>query len=266
MSDLPTRAPVGSARFFCVALLAGALGGCDQIEAYAPASLFPGRPAAAADNDAREMRDILTPELFATRETALWDGRPSLGGVWLAYPDVEEPLRVRIRNDLNGQSVVGALFRRERDNPGPRLQVSSDAAEALGILAGTPTPLAVTALRSEVGDISSAPDAALLQESAAGNLPTVAGKATTIAEPPSQEEATRRPYLQAGIFSSEENARRAVSLIAAQGVAGAVRRSGSAEAPVWRVVAGPAGTPGERDAILAKVRTAGFDDAYPVSD
>jgi rare lipoprotein A len=45
--------------------------------------------------------------------------------------------------------VTGALFRRERDNPGPTLQISSDAAEALGILAGQPTEIRVTALRKE---------------------------------------------------------------------------------------------------------------------
>jgi len=94
-------------------------------------------------------RDVEAPEAFQLAETGLWDGRPSLGGVWVAHPDVNEPERVIIRNEANGTSVVGALFRRERENPGPPFQVSSDAANALQMLAGAPTVLQVTALRRE---------------------------------------------------------------------------------------------------------------------
>lgn len=91
--------------------------------------------------------DVAAPEVFQVAERGLWDGRPSLGGVWVAHPDATDPERVRIVNRENGQEVIGALFRRERDLPGPALQISSDAAEALGILAGAPTELEVTALR-----------------------------------------------------------------------------------------------------------------------
>ncbi len=93
--------------------------------------------------------DVEAPEIFQTTGSGLWDGRPSLGGVWVAHPDVAQPERVIIRNQENGNFVIGALFRRERDNPGPPLQVSSDAAEALGMLAGAPANLNVTALRRE---------------------------------------------------------------------------------------------------------------------
>ncbi len=94
-------------------------------------------------------RDVEAPEVFEVTTEGLWDGRPSLGGVWVAHPDVGDPERVIIRNDENGRFVIGALFRRERDNPGPALQISSDAAAALGALAGDPTMLNVTALRRE---------------------------------------------------------------------------------------------------------------------
>lgn len=94
-------------------------------------------------------REVEKPDVFSANEPALWDGRPSLGGVWIAAPGVKDPERVIIRNVENGKSVVGALFRRERDNPGPRLQLSSDAAVELGVLAGAPTKLAVVALRTE---------------------------------------------------------------------------------------------------------------------
>jgi hypothetical protein len=94
-------------------------------------------------------RDVEAPDVFQVTEAGLWDGRPSLGGVWVAHPDVIEPERVIIRNTTNDKFVIGALFRRERENPGPRLQVSSDAAAALGVLAGKPVQLNVTALRRE---------------------------------------------------------------------------------------------------------------------
>ncbi|MBL9072522.1 MAG: SPOR domain-containing protein [Tabrizicola sp.] len=101
----------------------------------------PGKKAGATDVEA--------PEVFQATDSALWDGRPSLGGIWVASPDVTNPERVVMFNPATGKSITGALFKRERDNPGPRLQLSSDAAEALGILAGQPTEIRVTALRKE---------------------------------------------------------------------------------------------------------------------
>ena len=94
-------------------------------------------------------RDVEAPQIFQVTEDALWDGRPSLGGVWVASPDAKDPERVIMRNPANGKFVIGALFRRERDNPGPKLQISSDAAAALGLLAGAPARISVTALRRE---------------------------------------------------------------------------------------------------------------------
>lgn len=103
-------------------------------------------------------RDIEAPEVFQVTEAGLWDGRPSLGGVWVAHPDTVDPERVLIRNTANGKFVIGALFRRERELPGPRLQVSSDAAAALDLLAGAPNQLQVTALRrEEVAEPGAAP-------------------------------------------------------------------------------------------------------------
>lgn len=121
------------------------LAGCQ-----AGTNLLDGRPAngnAAPSAAGTVERDVESPDVFETTEAALWDGRPSLGGVWVAHPAVTDPERVMIRNTATGASVVGALFRRERENPGPRLQLSSDAAAALGVLAGQPTEVRVVALR-----------------------------------------------------------------------------------------------------------------------
>lgn len=95
-------------------------------------------------------RDVEDASIFSLRETGLWDGRPSLGGVWVAHPDATSPERVIIRNIETGSETTGALFRRERLNPGPSFQISGEAANALGVLAGAPTMIEVIALRSEL--------------------------------------------------------------------------------------------------------------------
>ncbi len=125
---------------------AGLLMGCVNGGGNATASDGPGL-AAASSGKTGGTREVEAPEVFQATDSALWDGRPSLGGIWVAAPDATNPERVLIFNPATGKSVTGALFRRERENPGPRLQLSSDAAEALGILAGQPTEIRVTALR-----------------------------------------------------------------------------------------------------------------------
>ena len=116
------------------------LGGGTSADADAPA------PALSAEG---AVRDVERPDIFSTTEEALWDGRPSLGGIWAAHPDVTTPERAIIVNETTGQRIAGALFRRERDNPGPRVQLSSDAAAALNILAGQPTEVSIVAVRQE---------------------------------------------------------------------------------------------------------------------
>lgn len=132
------------------------LTGCE--DGKGPAALFgpasdasAGGTAPVASESALTVveKDVEAPNVFDLTDEGLWDGRPSLGGVWVAHSSVKDPERVIIRNPANGNSVVGALFRREAANPGPSLQVSSDAAEALGMLAGAPASLEVVALRRQ---------------------------------------------------------------------------------------------------------------------
>lgn len=112
------------------------------------------------------VRDVERPDIFSTTENALWDGRPSLGGIWVAHPDVTDPERAIIRNETNGQSIAGALFRRERTSPGPKLQLSSDAAAALNVLAGKPTEVSVVVVRQEEFEVE--PPAPVLSEEEVG--------------------------------------------------------------------------------------------------
>ena len=149
-------------RFSLVVLACGSMAACDDNGDFAVPG-FGGdgaTDAAVATSDVSPAvslveRDVESPEVFSVTENGLWDGRPSLGGVWVAHPDVVDPERVIIRNQTNNNFVIGALFRRERDNPGPALQISSDAAEELGVLAGSPTLLSVIALRREEGPAAS---------------------------------------------------------------------------------------------------------------
>lgn len=136
--------------------LAFALAACQELEGTS--SPADGTTAGLFQGSARtEVRDVDRPDIFSVTDEGLWDGRPSLGGVWVAHPDVTEPERAKITNTASGQTVAGALFRRERANPGPRIQVSSDAATALGMLAGQPVELSIIVVRQEEFEIEPEP-------------------------------------------------------------------------------------------------------------
>ncbi|QYK40915.1 MAG: SPOR domain-containing protein [Paracoccaceae bacterium] len=256
-------------------------------------------------------RDIEAPQVFQATDKALWDGRPSLGGVWVASPDAVDPERVIIRNPANGKFVIGALFRRERLNPGPTLQISSDAAGALDILAGQPATLSVTALRrEEVADeppaTATAPilDAAETVETttlaatataaidradtakpaipvaapaaiaaatvaSAAPAPTPAAARAPVAPKPQTAKPASAPagrsLVQIGIFSVEANAGRASAALTKADVPTRILKEESQGKTFWRVVAGPAPAAMTRDQMLAKVKSAGFGDAYFVS-
>jgi rare lipoprotein A len=123
-----------------VALLVTGISGCDMPSGDPAARAGAGMDLFSTSRRVVE-RDVEAPQVFSMEEPGLWDGRPSLGGVWIAHPGATDPERVLIRNSQTGASVVGALFRRERENPGPRFQISSEAANALGILPGAPTSI-----------------------------------------------------------------------------------------------------------------------------
>jgi len=245
-------------------------------------------------------RDVEAPEVFQVTDMGLWDGRPSLGGVWVAHPDVKDPERVIIRNNENSKFVIGALFRRERENPGPVLQVSSDAAAALGMLAGAPAQLNVTALRREeapdpaaapaeaapaddTADDLDAPDAveastldpvdpvagaaaALEDVENAGDDEPAATAPTSAPEPRPSDSSLEKPYIQIGIFSVEQNARDTATAMRQAGMVPQVKKQSSQGKTFWRVIVGPTGSISERSVLLKKIKGVGFDDAYPVTN
>ena len=96
-----------------------------------------GRASGPLAAGATEERDVEAPEVFQASESGLWNGRPSLGGVWVAHPDCDPTSGARHHSSTsaNGQSVIrGALPPRAREPGPPRIQVSSDAAAELGLL------------------------------------------------------------------------------------------------------------------------------------
>lgn len=235
-------------------------------------------------------RDVEAPDVFSVTDQGLWDGRPSLGGVWVAHPDVDDPERVIIRNEANGKFVIGALFRKERDLPGPKLQVSSDAAAALGILAGAPAPLNVTALRreetEEPAEETATDDAAVaapaevtetaLDPIASAGAAIEAAPETAAAvptPPPAPKPAASRPasslskpFVQIGIFSVEENAERVARQMRGAGMIPTVKKSEINGKPFWRVLVGPATTKSELSGLLKSIKAEGFSDAYAVTN
>ncbi|MGJ8584942.1 MAG: SPOR domain-containing protein [Marinosulfonomonas sp.] len=249
-------------------------------------------------------RDVEAPEVFQVTDKGLWDGRPSLGGVWVTHPDVAEPERVIIRNEANGKFVIAALYKPERnlDRPGPKFLVSSDAADALGMLAGAPSPLNVTALRHEeipvetpeadaptvdtleqpediqettiTETVSDDPVAVMaasaIEEAAASSSSseTVAAAAPApgpIESAPKANSRLEKPYIQIGIFSIESNADKTSKLLSGAGVLPTVKKSTTNGKDYWRVIVGPSLTSSERSAMLKKVKGLGFGDAYPVT-
>ena len=186
-------------------------------------------------------QDVERPDIFTTSEPALWDGRPSLGGIWIAHPDVTDPERAILINESTGQRVAGALFRRERDVPGPRLQLSSDAAAALHVLAGQPTEVTVIAVRRveiEVPDPEADPEAG--EDTAESDadatdgdaVEPVDGDAAATAEEAAQETPRRRNFFER-LFGPRRSA--SASEIAAgaeSATEGAVAADGAGAAPI----------------------------------
>ena len=275
---------------FALAAIFG-LVACDETGKFALPSLAPGAitsgdAATPANQNSTQLvdRDVEAPDVFQLTDQGLWDGRPSLGGVWVAHPDATDPERVIIRNSLNGKFVIGALFRRERENLGPSLQVSSDAAEALGLLAGAPASLNVTALNREEAAvepvIAATTDFDAPTNIAGTHLDPIAGAAAAIdaaevvasapipapTPTPTASSSLTKPFIQIGIFSIEANARRTAERLRGDGISSRVLAQESQGRKFWRVIVGPAPTQADRATILGKVKALDFTDAYFVTN
>lgn len=284
------------------------LAGCQGLTQ--PSSQLKSKPAdAAASGPVAQQsvqlvdRDVEAPDIYHAKEKALWDGRPSLGGVWVAAPNVKAPERVIIRNPKNGKFVIGALFRREQINPGPRLQLSADAATALGVLAGQPIEVNVTALRRQqtAPPKTDAKNPRLASNEAikpkakpVAAIAAVASKAIDKAAPTARKATAMQPalmktakasakpaaaaavstsaahaagstFVQIGIFSIEANAIRAGKEMTTHGMHSKILREQTHGKIFWRVIVGPETDAASRQDVLGKVKKLGFADAYLVA-
>lgn len=306
------RAQITTGRRAALLLSAGlALSACQDGQNFLASLKSPAKSSAQTSTSTKLVeRDVEAPDVFQVSDKGLWDGRPSLGGVWVAHAEVTDPERVLIRNEANGKFVIGALFKREVTAPGPGIQVSSDAADALGMLAGAPADLNVTALRREevpqeapetvdtiagtetieattlddpIADAAATLDALDAPDTAPASAmaPKTAGTTSTASSTPAAMSAPKpapapaaakapssgltKPFLQIGIFSIQDNAKRTVDMLGSQGVVAVIKPGTSNGKDFWRVVVGPAASSSERKSLLEKVKKAGFTDAYPVT-
>lgn len=221
-------------------------GGVNPFKAAPKGEAVEGEAAAPAPASSARIveRDVEAPEVFSVEEAGLWDGRPSLGGVWVAHPTVKDPERVIIRNPANGKFVIGALFRRERENPGPKLQVSSDAAAALDMLAGAPVKLSVVALRREetpVEPLVSAPVVAK-PEAAAAAIAAEKIDATPIDGATAQASAETATAEAKPMTAKERRAARKAEREAARAAKAAAKAGGTAATTVATTAAPDAAT------------------------
>jgi len=282
----------------CIAIFS--LSACEDL----PMPTAPSAAATAGGAAQAPDPDVTRADLFNITESAIWDGRPTFGGVWIAYAGEVQPERVRITNRANGKTVIGALFRRERETPGPSIQVSADAASALGMVAGTPVELNVTALRREstntpapaptatpnVAAETPAPAAAAPAEeqrpvaraqaaapatsdAAVDESPLATPSATAATPPaaapspalePAPSGAPSRPYVQVGTFSSQPFANALVTTLASSGVTAGVRQVEVNGRTLYRVIAGPADSDAALAALIAKLKELGYSDAFPI--
>jgi hypothetical protein len=189
------------------------------------------------------------PEILDLSASVIWDGEQTLGGNWISHPDVDSPERVLIKNISNGKSLVGAIFQQTKKmKTGPAL-ISSDAAKALNITQNDQTKVQIIAVRAaERTSIT-----------------------PTIAEPNKSDSAfietkLSKPFIQVGIFGVENNANKTKDQMLKLNLLVNILDFQIKGKPYWRVVAGPASSSDNRRSMLKTIKSAGFTDAYFISN
>ena len=189
------------------------------------------------------------PEILDLSASVIWDGEQTLGGNWISHPDVDSPERVLIKNISNGKSIVGAIFQQTKKmKTGPAL-ISSDAAKALNIAQNDQTKVQIIAVRAaERTSIT-----------------------PTIAEPNKSDSAfietkLSKPFIQVGIFGVENNANKTKDQMLQLDLPVNILDFQIKGKPYWRVVAGPASSSDSRRSMLKTIKSAGFTDAYFISN
>ncbi|ARC89331.1 hypothetical protein B5V46_12290 [Rhodovulum sp. MB263] len=236
-----------------VAVLPGAAGGLAACQMGAGTGFFrTGGPRAAPAHPApvrvepaiaaaAEDEKVEAPEIFHVEKAGFRDGRSAPAGLRGAPPDAAVPGGVPILNSGTGRSAAGTLLRREGAPRGRRLRVSLKAAAQIGLPEGTPSGIAVSALRR-------AP---------------VRQAAVRRAEAPGAEAGKGGFVLLATSESADGAAARGVRFGKA-GLSAEIRAPDPGGRRLWRVVAGPAKTEADRTALIGAVRGPGRAVTMPV--
>ena len=189
------------------------------------------------------------PEILDISASVSWDGEQTLGGNWISHPDVDSPERVLIKNIANGKSIVGAIFQQTKKLNTGSATISSDAAKSLNISKNEKTEVKIIAIKEAKSTAST----------------------RTVDEPMPAKQNTEdtklsKPFIQVGIFGIQSNATNTKDRMLQLNLPVNIFEFLIKEKPYWRVVAGPANTSASRDKMLKAVRSAGFTDAYFVSN
>ena len=189
------------------------------------------------------------PEILDISASVIWDGDQTLGGNWISHPNVASPERVLIKNIANGKSIVGAVFQQTKKTKTGSALISSDAAKALDIAQNEKTKVQIVAVRAPE---SSDPPRVISESKTANNAPL--------------EIIASKPFIQVGIFGVQNNAKKAKDQMLNLNLPVNILDFQIKEKPYWRVVVGPASTSDSRKNMLKAIKSAGFTDAYYVSN
>jgi len=189
------------------------------------------------------------PEILDISASVIWDGDQTLGGNWISHPDVASPERVLIKNIANGKSIVGAVFQQTKKTKTGSALISSDAAKALDIAQNEKTKVQIVAVRAPE---SSDPPRVISESKKANSAPL--------------EIIASKPFIQVGIFGVQNNAKKTKDQMLNLNLPVNILDFQIKEKPYWRVVVGPASTSDSRKNMLKAIKSAGFTDAYYVSN
>ena len=204
---------------------------------------------ARSSNNKAEINFHEKPKILDISATVIWDGSQTLGGNWVSHPNIKSPERVLIKNTTNGKSVVGAVFQQTKNLNKGLSGISFDAAKALGISKNTETKLQIIAIKVIE---NSKDNADYTSKSLEKNL-TSNAKLT-------------KPFIQIGIFGVENNAVKTGNQMSKLGLPINTFDFKIKGKTYWRVVAGPATTLENKNNMLNTIKSAGFTDAYFVSN
>ena len=204
---------------------------------------------ARSSNNKAEINFHEKPKILDIAATVNWDGSQTLGGNWVSHPNIESPERVLIKNATNGRSVVGAVFQQTKNLDKGLAAISSDAAKALGVSKNTETKLQIVAIK--------------LVENSNDNAE---GTSTNADKKPTSNAKLTKPFIQVGIFGVENNAIKTGNQMSKLGLQTNTFEFEIKGKTYWRVVAGPATTLENQENMLNTIKSAGFTDAYFVSN